>query len=82
MTEEEKVEEAAPPKRATKKAKASAALTPLPIPITPPVKRFSFDQWAARNNVLPRHRPGLRAFVNNVSKHRTLEEWEACFKGY
>ena len=61
--------------------KVSAPAKPVPVK-TAPVKRYSFVQWAARNGVPAHHRGGLRAFVTNVSKHRTLEEWDKCFEGY
>lgn len=47
-----------------------------------PAKSYSFAQWAARRGVPAHHRGGRRAFVNNVNKHRTLEEWDKCFEGY
>lgn len=45
-------------------------------------KRYSFDKWAARRGVKKHHKAGLMAFVKNVNKLRTLEEWDECFKGY
>lgn len=45
-------------------------------------KRFSFDKWAARRGVKKHHKAGLMAFVKNVNKLRTLEEWDQAFKGY
>lgn len=66
----------APKKVAPKKRKAAPARP------AKPVKRYSFDQWAARSGVKEHHRKGLRAFIKNSKKHRTLAEWDACFKGY
>lgn len=76
---EETVEEAPKKARRTKKAKKSS---PIPVPITIKVKRYSFEKWAARRGVKSHHRPGLKAYVKNVNKLRTLEEWDECFKGY
>lgn len=64
-------------KKPKKKAQPAVASSP-----SKPAKRFSFEQWAARMGVPGHHRGGLRAFVNNVSKHRTLQEWDECFKAY
>jgi hypothetical protein len=45
-------------------------------------RTFSFDQWASRRGIPSHHRGGMRAFVANSSKARTLEEWDACFVSY
>jgi hypothetical protein len=65
-------------KPVSKKKKVAKVAPSQPVP----VKRYSFTQWAARNGVPAHHRGGLRAFVNNVKKQRTLAEWDACFEGY
>lgn len=57
------------------------------IDVTParkavPGKRYSFTQWAVRRAVKTRHQPGMRAFVQNPSKSRTLEEWDSLFETY
>lgn len=67
----------APKKAATKKRRAPARR-----PAVKPEKRYSFEQWASRRGVKEHHRGGLRAFITNSKKHRTLAEWDACFKGY
>jgi hypothetical protein len=50
--------------------------------VTKPVKRYTFEQWAARRGVKVHHRGGLRAFIKNSTKPRTLEDWDLGFKGY
>ena len=70
------VEKKAAFKAAPKKRKAA------PKPPAKPVKKYSFEQWASRRGVKSHHRAGLRAFITNSTKHRTLEEWDACFIGY
>jgi len=86
MTDEKevtKVEEPAPePVKKVEKTPVAAKPVAQKVSSIPKVKRYSFEQWAARNGVPSHHRGGLRAYVNNVSKHRTLEEWDECFKGY
>lgn len=54
-----------------------------PAPRRPARKRtYTFEQWAQRRGVPSHHKGGLRAYVPNVNKSRTLEEWDACFKDY
>lgn len=65
---------AAPKKAAKKAAPKKAAVKPS--------RRYSFEQWASRRGVKAHHRGGLRAFIKNPDKPRTLEDWDACFKGY
>jgi hypothetical protein len=67
----------APKKAAPKKRKVAAKR-----PVTKPAKRYTFDQWAARRGVKNHHRGGLRAFIKNSKKPRTLEDWDLGFKGY
>lgn len=67
----------APKKAAPKKRAAPKKAAPAPF-----VKRYSFDQWASRRGVKNHHRGGLRAFITNSKKSRTLAEWDACFTGY
>ncbi len=43
---------------------------------------YRFEQWAARRGVPQHHQGGLRAYVRDVHKPRTLEEWDECFKDY
>ena len=85
MTEEKKevevVEKPAPKKPAVKKAVKKAA-PPVRKAAVKPAKRYSFEQWASRRGVKEHHRGGLRAFVKNPAKPRTLEEWDKCFVGY
>lgn len=66
----------APPKRAatTKKRKKKR--------VQKPEKKYSFEQWASRRDVPQRHRGGLRAFISNPQKIRTLTEWDKCFETY
>jgi len=67
----------APKKAASKKKAAPKKAAPAPF-----VKRYSFEQWASRRGVKNHHRGGLRAFITNSKKSRTLAEWDACFTGY
>ena len=69
----------APPKKKSSAKSKTASPPPAPAPVA---KRYSFTQWAARRGIPAHHRGGLRAFVNNVNKHRTLEDWDKCFEGY
>jgi len=74
------VEKKVAPKKAAPKKKVApkkAASAPAPF-----VKRYSFEQWASRRGVKNHHRGGLRAFITNSKKSRTLSEWDACFTGY
>lgn len=63
------------PKKLVKKA------APRPAPKLPK-KLFTFDQWAARNGVPTHHRGGMRAFVENPNKPRSLEDWDMAFLDY
>lgn len=47
-----------------------------------PVRRVSFEQWAALRDVKQSHRGGLRAFVQNPSVPRSVEAWDEAFKDY
>lgn len=69
----------APKKAPTKKRRSAPAARPVAVK---PEKRYSFEQWASRRGVKEHHRGGLRAFITNSKKHRSLAEWDACFKGY
>ena len=64
-------------KAAPKKRKVAAKR-----PATKPVKRYTFEQWAARRGVKNHHRGGLRAFIKNSTKPRSLADWDSGFKGY
>jgi hypothetical protein len=65
-------------KAATKKKRPAPAARPA-VKLE---KRHSFEQWASRRGIKEHHRGGLRAFITNSKKHRTLAEWDVCFKGY
>jgi hypothetical protein len=85
MEDKETVVEEAEVKPSKKDSKESSPFVDSVVEVPPEtvvVKRFSFEQWAARRGVPSHNRGGLRAYVNNVSKHRTLEEWDECFRGY
>ena len=55
---------------------------PKPVQLVRPPKTYSFDQWASCKGVPKHHRRGMRAFVKNPNRQRTLEQWDACFIGY
>jgi len=80
---DELVVEKVAPKAAKKKAapKAAKKVAAKAAPAKPS-RRYSFEQWASRSGVKAHHRGGLRAFIKNPDKPRTLEDWDACFKGY
>ena len=82
VTKVEDLEVAPEPVKKETKKPVAAKPAAKKVSFVPKAKRYSFEQWAARNGVPSHHRGGRRAYVNNVSKHRTLEEWDECFKGY
>lgn len=72
-------------KAAPEKKETVVEVAPAPKKAAAPkkkAKRYSFEKWAARNGVKPHHKAGLKAFVKNINKLRTLAEWDECFKGY
>lgn len=68
--------------KSSKKTTKMTAPAPVAVKVAQPTKRYSFDQWAARRGVPKRHRGGLRAFVKNPNRVRTLEDWDKCFENY
>jgi hypothetical protein len=54
---------------------------PVVVPALP-VKRFTFEQWAAQAGVKDQHKSGLRAFCKNTDKLRTIEDWYIIFENY
>ncbi len=57
------------------------------IDVTPAQKivsdrRYTFTQWAVRRGKKPQHQPGMKAFVKNPDKPRTIEEWDKLFVTY
>ena len=57
------------------------------IDVTPAQKvvsgrRYSFTQWAVRRGKKPQHQPGMKAYVKNPDKPRTIEEWDKLFLTY
>lgn len=47
-----------------------------------PARKVSFDQWAARRGVKTEHKRGMRAFVKNPDRVRTMADWDDAFKAY
>lgn len=45
-------------------------------------KAYSFEQWAKRRGVPKHHHGGMRAFVKNPNKSRSLEQWDKLFANY
>ena len=45
-------------------------------------KLFSLEQYAFREGKPSKHIPGMRAFVKNPEKKRTLKEWASLFSQY
>lgn len=84
MPEEKKEVKAAKSAKFTEKVTSKVVVKKRETPSRPakPEKLHSFEQWASRRGVVAHHRGGLRAFITNSTKHRTLDEWDACFKGY
>ena len=74
------------PKSETKKKAAFKAAPKKKVaakqPPSKPVKRYTFEQWAARRGVKNHHRGGLRAFIKNSTKPRSLKDWDSGFEGY
>lgn len=57
------------------------------IDVTPAQKivsnrRYTFIQWAVRRGKKPQHQPGMKAYVRNPDKPRTIEEWDKLFVTY
>lgn len=53
-----------------------------PLPSPRPEKKFTFEQWAAARRIKNSHHGGMKAFVKNAKRLRTLAEWDQCFVGY
>lgn len=73
-----------PRKKASKKA-ASAAEKKTPVrKATMPrrARTYTFEQWARRREVKQHHKRGLRAYVPDIERSRSLEEWDDSFKDY
>ncbi len=53
-------------------------------PVVPVVeaKKITFKQFIAGKNVKPQHVSGLKAFIGNIEKLRTVQQWEDLLKGY
>lgn len=79
-TSSEDLPKAEPAKKKSSRKKAPA--TKRPKASLPRARVYRFEQWAARREIPDHHRGGLRAYVKNVHKPRTLEEWDKCFKDY
>jgi hypothetical protein len=71
----------------SKKAKKATKVEPpvVAAPLAAPRKKvrlFTFEQWASRRNVAKHHLGGMKAFVADSQKPRTLEDWDAAFDAY
>jgi len=55
---------------------------PRPIKFVEATKTYSFEQWVTRRDIPIHHRRGLRAFIKNPDRHRSLEAWDALFVNY
>ena len=64
-----------------KKAVSKTPTVTVAVPVSP-TKKYTFEQWAARRKILTHHQGGLRAFVQNPKKSRTLADWDAIFAAY
>lgn len=70
-------------KASSSKAEEPKAPEPRPVASFPARKRtYTFEQWAKRRGIVSHHRGGMRAYVRDVRRSRTLEEWDDCFKDY
>ena len=49
---------------------------------TVPARRVTFEQWSSRRSIKKEHLRGMRAFVKNPTRVRTMAEWDAAFKAY
>ncbi len=77
----------APAKPEPTPAKVVKEVAGVQIDVTPaqkvvPNRRYTFTQWAVRRGVKTRHQPGMRAFIKNPNKPRTIEEWDKLFVTY
>lgn len=57
------------------------------VPSTPGVvitreKLITFQAYCKIRNILPHHTFGMRAFVKNPDKPRTVTNWDEIFKSY
>lgn len=76
----EKTEEAPPAKkkRSTRPKKAEPQVKAL----RPKPRLFSFTQYVRIRNIRRTHIAGMRAFVPNPNKRKTLEDWDSLFNNY
>lgn len=43
---------------------------------------ITLEQYASQKGIKPQHLGGMRAFISNPSRLRTLEGWESVFSNY
>lgn len=57
------------------------------IPVAAPTAQvrprgITLEQYASQKGIKPQHLGGMRAFISNPSRLRTLEGWESVFSNY
>jgi hypothetical protein len=81
-TKTEGTPEAAPEKVLVKKKVIKKTASTPKASMPRHARVYTFAQWARRRGAKQHHKGGLRAFVSNVDRSRSLEEWDDCFKDY
>lgn len=81
---ESSVESSPQPKKKSSRKSSSASTPARKVQVVPPrsSRKVSFDAWAKRRGVKEHHKGGLRAFVSQPDKLRTLQEWDREFENY
>lgn len=84
MSEDKKIDEGTEMSEPKKKVSAKKSQSePVRKAVMPRrTREYTFEQWARRQGVKQHHKGGLRAYVPDVERARSLEEWDACFKDY
>lgn len=66
-------------KSSSKKSSSKKESRPSPSKF---VKKYTFDQWASRRDIPKHHRGGMKAYMKDSYRMRTLEEWDSALVGY
>ncbi len=85
MSDKEKTAEGTPdpaPKKAPAKKKSATKAVARKARMPSRARVYTFEQWARRRGVKQHHKGGLRAYVPDVGRSRSLEEWDDCYKDY
>lgn len=84
MSEDKAKDSEAKKSSAPKKTAAKTAPAPAPTPVVVERKEklYSFEQWASMRGIPAHHRPGMKAFVKQAHKNRTMGAWDRCLADY